>query len=38
MDATRYLIVSGLNVASTEPDEMWDDYEHDTGRSVVTGY
>jgi hypothetical protein len=40
MDATRYLIMSGLNVAIREPrDELQDDRMHaDSTRSDVTGY
>jgi hypothetical protein len=39
MDATRYLMTSGLDVAESEPDDLdWNDAFAEKGRSVTTGY
>ena len=40
LDATRYLILSGLDVACTEPDPDKDNYSNydDQSRSSITGY
>ena len=37
MDATRYLIMTGIEIADLEP-HGYDDFDHDTGRSAVGGY
>lgn len=40
MDATRYMIMSGLNIASTEPREEidWQTESSNLSRSPITGY
>ena len=38
MDATRYLIMSGLDIASEPPFDDFDEYRRDEGRNPITGY
>ena len=37
MDATRYLVTTGIDLAETPPVE-YEEYRHEEGRSSITGY
>jgi hypothetical protein len=38
MDAKRYLVMTGMMYARTEPSDSYDDSDAVQGRSAVTGY
>ena len=38
MDATRYLVMSGLPIARCVPNEDFEEYGHEHGRSAIGGY